>query len=42
MYVLHNSFSSPLWNTVSDEDRKQHLHDKNGELWYETCFEKDS
>ncbi|XP_077094289.1 calpain-1 catalytic subunit [Siphateles boraxobius] len=27
------SDDSPLWNTVSDEDRKQHLLDKNGEFW---------
>ncbi|XP_067311188.1 calpain-1 catalytic subunit [Pseudorasbora parva] len=27
------SDKSPLWNTVSDEDRKQHVLDENGEFW---------
>ncbi|KAK2878554.1 hypothetical protein Q8A67_019345 [Cirrhinus molitorella] len=27
------SDSSPLWNTVSDEDRTQHLNLENGEFW---------
>ncbi|XP_067223020.1 calpain-1 catalytic subunit-like [Chanodichthys erythropterus] len=27
------SDTSPLWNTVSNEDRKQHLLDDNGEFW---------
>ncbi|ROL51916.1 Calpain-8 [Anabarilius grahami] len=27
------SDKSPLWNTVSDEDRKQHLLNENGEFW---------
>ncbi|ROL51917.1 Calpain-9 [Anabarilius grahami] len=27
------SDGSPLWNTVSNEDRKQHLLDDNGEFW---------